>query len=126
MLHLYNREYELDVLALQKAKIRYLKLTRPDSLSTLSDSLIRVQALSIPNTDSAFYHYLKEVTPGFDSTASMPENVRRIYGTEKLEAEMDTILSKQKALVSQYLTEEKGIPGHAFYHPGPVGRRRSH
>jgi len=104
MLHLYNREYELDALALLKAKKNYL-LTSGEEIP---DSLMWERVADIPNTDSLFLDYLRNLEP-YDSTISVPENVRRYLGEEKLERELTEIIEKQKDLVQTYLEEEKGI-----------------
>ncbi len=107
MLHLYNREYELDALALLKAKKSYLLSGGEE----MPDSLIRDRIKEIPNTDSLFLDYLRSFEV-FDSTISVPENVRRYLGEEKLKLELAEIIQKQKDLVQAYLEEEKGIaPG---------------
>ncbi|WP_025742878.1 DUF748 domain-containing protein [Aquimarina pacifica] len=104
--HLYNIEYEMDALAIHTAKLNYLK----QSEIPLSDKIpIRKQAHDIPTTDPEFLTYVKNNTTNFDPTISIPENVRRLLGEEKIALDLQQVIAKQKELVSNYLTQEKGI-----------------
>ncbi len=107
LLHLYNREYELDALAIRKAKTDYLAAT-----SVAEDSLQQLN--TIATTDSLFRAFLAETSPVYDSTISIADNARRRYGEENLQNELDTAIAAQQELIAQYLTEEREIPANRF------------
>gem|GEM_PF-2849144 len=107
LFHLYNREYELDALAIRKAKTDYLAAT-----SVAEDSLQQLN--TIATTDSLFRAFLAETSPVYDSTISIADNARRRYGEENLQNELDTAIAAQQELIAQYLTEERDIPADRF------------
>ncbi len=104
--HMYNIEYEMDALALHAAKLNYLQ----QSDIPISDKIpIRKQAHDTPTTDPGFLDYIKNNTPNFDPTISIPENVRRLLGEEKIAQDLKEVIAKQKELIRNYLINEKGI-----------------
>ncbi len=114
MLHLYNREYELDAMAIQRAKLDYLSSTTGAEYDQTADSLWRKEVQELPNIDSAFLHHLQSTFTVFDTTISLPENARRQYGEENLRLELDRVIQKQKQLVGHFLMEERGIDSTRF------------
>lgn len=108
--HLYNREYELDALAIRKAKADYLAAGAAAEMP--EDSMD--QAGPVATTDSLFRIFLAETSPAFDSTISIAENARRRYGEENLQNELNTIIATQQRLITEYLTAGKGIPAERF------------
>ena len=109
--HLYNREYEMDGIALKSTKISYLKQS---DLKLDSQIPIGKHAFDLPSTDPAFLAYFKNSTPNFDETISIPENARRLLGQETITNELNTVIAMQKQLIKDYLTMEKSIPENRF------------
>ena len=109
--HLYNKEYEMDAIALKSAKVAYLK----QSGIELDKSIpLGKHAFDLPNTDTQFLTYLKKKTPNFDETISIPENARRLLGPENVVTQLEDVIAKQKQLIKDYLVTEKGIPETRF------------
>lgn len=109
--HLYNKEYEMDAIALKSAKMAYLK----QSDLELDEKIpLGKHAFDLPTTDPQFLEYLKNSTSNYDETISIPENARRLLGKEVITNELITVVAKQKEIIKDYLTTEKGISEKRF------------
>jgi len=109
--YLYNKEYEMDLIALKNAKIDYLKQS---NLSLDNSIPIGKHAFDLSNADPDFLTYLKKITPNYDETISIPENTRRLLGEEELLVLLQATIAKQKQLIQDYLMVEKSIPENRF------------
>lgn len=109
--HLYNKEYEMDAIALKSAKIAYLKQSDVELDKSIP---IGKQAFDLSSTDPEFLAYLKTKTPGFDETISIPENARRLLSREAVVTQLESVIEKQKQLIKEYLVVEKAIPENRF------------
>ena len=105
--HLFNKEYEMDAIALKKVKSDYLKQS---GLPIDSEIPIGKQAFDIPTSDEGFLEYLKRITPNYDETISVPENARNLLGHDFIDQELLNISTKQKEIIKDYLIAEKNIP----------------
>ena len=109
--HLYNLEYEKDIVALKLAKKNYLL----QSDIKLNKSIpIGKHAFDLSSTDLEFLKYLKANTPNYDETLSTPENSKRLIGNEILIKETIDAKAKQKKLINDYLINEKEIAANRF------------
>ncbi len=113
LIHLYNKPYELDALAIYQAKEEYLMTL--DSTAMVNNDTLLDPLTAIANTDSLFIHYLTETSPAFDPDEPLAQNARLRFGVETLTAELDSILQIQKDLVHQYLAIEKEVPERQFH-----------
>ena len=109
--HLYNKEYEMDAIALKSAKLAYLKQSDLELDETIP---IGKHAFDLPTTDPQFLAYLKKTTSNYDETISIPENARRLLGKEVITNELTTVVAKQKEIIRDYLTKEKNISEDRF------------
>ena len=109
--HLFNKEYEMDAIALKKVKLDYLKQS---GLHIDSEIPIGKQAFDIPTSDEGFLEYLKRITPNYDETISVPENARNLLGHDFIDQELLNISTKQKEIIKDYLIAEKNIPENRF------------
>ena len=109
--HLYNSEYELDAIALKSSKLSYLKQS---NLKLDKNIPIGKHAFDLSNTDPNFLSYLQKVTPNYDLSISVPENARKLIGTEEVEKQLTKVIAKQKELVKNYLITEKGVSENRF------------
>ncbi len=112
LLHLYNIDYEMDAIALKIAKVNYLKQSNVPIDSSIP---IGKQAFDLPSTDPDFIEYLKTKTPNFDASISIPENARRLIGTNIVQEKLINVAKKQKELINTYLISEEGILENRFF-----------
>ena len=98
--HLYNPDYEMDAIALKTAKLEYLKQANLDLDKSVP---LGKHAFDLPSTDEQFLLYLKEATPNFDESISIPENARRLVGLETVKQELRNASAKQKSQTKDYL-----------------------
>ena len=111
LIHLYNKDYEMDAIALKIAKIKYLKQS---SIALNTDIPIGKQAFDLPSTNPEFLAFLKTKTANFDETISVPENARRLIGLNDTKEKLIAIVAKQKQLIKDYLITEQGISENRF------------
>jgi len=104
--HLYNKEYEMNAIALKSAKVAYLKQS---GLSLDEKIPLGKHAFDLSSTDPQFLEYLKREMSNFDNTISIPENTLRMLGKDFTESELTSVTAKQKQIIKAYLINEKGI-----------------
>lgn len=109
--HLYNKEYEMDAIALKSTKVDYLKQS---GLVLNKEVPIGKQAFDLSSTDAKYLEYLKSRSSSYDETISIPENARKLLGEEVVREQLKIVISKQKELIKNYLTIEKGITEDRF------------
>ncbi len=111
--HQYNREYELEALAVTQLKAAYVGSLPTDSLEMSADSTA-ISPMDFSTGDPEFLQYLRKEVPAYDSTLAIAEIAMRTYGKDSISLALERVLDRQKALVRHYLEDERGFSTQQF------------
>lgn len=105
----YNTQKELDLLALQESKKRFLffhrKISSEEDVSPDEEKLVE----SIPPKDSVFNAYVDGQLQTQSTLLSIFDKSKRLVGQEKLQNKLTEVYERREAAIRQYLTETKGL-----------------
>ena len=105
----YNVPKELDQLALQESKKRFLfmnrKISSDEEVTEEEEKLVE----SMQARDSVFNAYIDRELQMQNSLLSIFDRSKRLVGTEKLQNKLFRIYEKRTEAIQKYLTETKGV-----------------
>jgi Domain of Unknown Function (DUF748) len=110
----YNVPKELDQLALQESKKRFLFINRrissEEEVSEEEEKLVE----SIQARDSVFNAYIDRELQIQNPLLSIFDKSKRLVGTEKLQNKLFRLYEKRTEAIQKYLTETKGVTVNRF------------
>ncbi len=110
----YNVVKELDQLALQESKKRFLFFNRIISSEEEVTQDEEKVVESLQPKDSIFNAYIDRELQTQNSVLSIFDKSKRLVGTEKLQNKLNRIFEKRSEAIQKYLMENKGVPSNRF------------